>query len=87
MDQNIMMNFAMMIEKYMIPSDKWDECSAPDELLKLAKKDSAQGYPTGISRHPDYGWFGLGTGQGPYVWWCETSWGEFEKLAEEYVGR
>ena len=83
-DQGRMINFAMMIEKHMIDPDEWDYCGAPDELLIPTKSESDAGYPTGIAHHPKYGWFGLGSGQGPFIWWSEINDEEFKKLVNDY---
>ena len=79
-----MTNFALMLEKHIIKPHEWDVFKVPEELLRLAKEESDSGYPTAISHHPKHGWFGLGCGQGPYVWWHEIEYNEFEKLLDDY---
>lgn len=76
-----MINLALTLEKFLIPTTLWDQCEAPQELVEKAKEHASNGYSTGIAYHPRYGWFGLGTGQGPYVWWYENR-NEFDKLLE-----
>lgn len=61
---------AMLLEPYLIkppwkseliekfPSNVQDEARANDQ-------------PIGLGQHPKYGWFALGTGQGPFVIWIE----------------
>lgn len=83
-DRERTMNFALMLEKHMIPPDEWDTCGAPITLLGPAKRESDNGYPTGIAYHPEYGWFGLATGQGPFVWWYDMTHEEFEKLVNNF---
>lgn len=61
-DQERTMNFALMLENYMISPNDWDTCGAPITLLGPAKREADNGYPVGIAYHPEYGWFGLGTG-------------------------
>lgn len=78
------MSFAMMLENHMIPPNEWDTCGAPSALVGPAKRDADNGYPTGIALHPEYGWFGLGTGQGPFVWFHEMTREEFNELVEDY---
>ena len=59
------------LESFLIPSDEWYDKDIPDELLKKAEELSNTGVPTAIGWHPDIGWFGHATGQGPFVWWSE----------------
>lgn len=60
-------------ERLMIEPSEWDTREdIPAEALRLAKKESATGVPTGITNHPKYGWMVLQTsGQGPYLVWSE----------------
>lgn len=48
-----------------------------DDLLKKFPQDlqdelAGQHQPTGLGHHPKYGYFALGTGQGPFVIWLEN---------------
>lgn len=60
-----------VLEHHLISSDAWQTCGAPKELVDAALEQSEAGYPTAIAHHPDEGWFGMGTGQGPFIWWWE----------------
>lgn len=63
---------AFELEGYMISRDEWDLCGAPEEAVRIAREETAQGIPTAIAKHPSKGWFVIQTaGQGPYVVWDE----------------
>lgn len=57
------------LEVLLIPSDQWN--NAPKEAQKIAKEQTKEGIPTGISYDPSTGsYFVLqSSGQGPYVIW------------------
>ncbi len=58
------------LEPYLIPPPWSTDMIAkfPDHVrLELRTK----GAPVGLGYHNDYGWFALGTGQGPFVIWTE----------------
>lgn len=59
------------LERHLVPSEEWETCGAPEKLVTEALQQSKASYPTAIAHHPDEGWFGLGTGQGPFIWWWE----------------
>lgn len=62
-------NEALSLEKHMIPPERWD-LEVPPEV-RLHGIEDERSHPTGYGRHPDKGWFVLGSGQGPFVIWSE----------------
>ncbi len=54
----------------------WDE--VPEGMRQYRDEDDC---PIGAGKHPDFGWFVLGCGQGPFIIWTECS---IERLLAEY---
>lgn len=63
--------FPGLMESLMVPSDTWDTCGCPAEVVAHAKEASEEGIPTGIAKHPVYGWHIVMAGQGPMIAWAE----------------
>lgn len=67
-------------EKYMISSEEWEtNPDVPKEALRIALEANEEGIPTGIAKHPKYGWMVLMTGQGPFIVWSEVELPEVDK--------
>ena len=60
------------LEEFLIPVADWGLCPYP-EAVEMARKESDAGYPTGIAKDPDGGWWVLGCGQGPFIMWPSES--------------
>jgi hypothetical protein len=60
---------AMSLEEHLVPPARWD-VEVPPEVRLHGIEDEGS-YPVGYGRHPEKGWFVLGTGQGPFVIWAE----------------
>ncbi len=61
---------AFELEGYLVKEDQHQ--NAPAEAIKIYNEGVAEGVPTGIAKHPRFGWFVIQTsGQGPYVIWEE----------------
>lgn len=63
--------FRGLMESLMVPSDTWDTCGCPAEVVAMAKRASEGGGPTGLAKHPVYGWHMIMAGQGPMIAWAE----------------
>lgn len=60
---------ASFLESFTIPTEQWS--TAPPKAQEEAKESSSEGIPTAIAHHPEWGWFVLHSGQGPYIAWQE----------------
>lgn len=59
------------IEKYLIDPKDWKTCGIEEKQLLMVEEESGEGQSTGIAKHPEYGFFVLGAGQGPFMIWSE----------------
>jgi hypothetical protein len=58
----------------ILPVANW--VLAPEKVYRMARKNSAEGMPTGIGIHPTFGWVILeSSGQGSYLIWKEKDGG------------
>lgn len=64
-------DFPGLMERLMVPSDTWDVCGCPAEVVAMAVRASTDGIPTGLAKHPVYGWHMLMAGQGPMIAWAD----------------
>lgn len=61
-------------EDYLISSALWEDLydEMPDECKEVVDSTVEElGGPTGIGKHPKWGWFIGASGQGPFVAWRE----------------
>lgn len=68
-----MSHSAGSLERYLIRPDTWDR-EVPGRVRVHGIDDEGK-QPVGYGRHPEDGWFVLGTGQGPFILyadWLET---------------
>ena len=76
--------FAGMLESYLIPREYWH--IVPRRIIAEVTLDD--GDSEVIAHHPDYGWFVLATGQGPFVAWTDMGESMFERVVADYwLGR
>lgn len=61
-----MKHSAGSLEQYLIPPERWDR-EVPGEVRVHGITDEVERYPIGYGRHPEDGWFLLGSGQGPFI--------------------
>jgi hypothetical protein len=58
--------------RYMLPYREENIRLLPEAARRVVEQNAAEGYPTGVGRHPDHGWFVLSSGgQGPCFEWTE----------------
>ena len=65
---------AFEAEQHLIPPNKWEEAlpKLPEEGRKILEEEMvAPSGPTGLAKHPEYGYMILGSGQGPFIIWSE----------------
>jgi len=76
-------SLAFKLEKHLTPFEQWtDEMisnfpqDVQDELNYIIRwsrgEEKHMPHPTGIGHHPEYGWFCIGAGQGPFIIWVEN---------------
>lgn len=58
-----------MLERHMIKTEDWG--TAPQEAQNIARAESADGVPTGISNYEGKWYVIQSSGQGPYTIWPE----------------
>ena len=72
---------AWALEKYFVEDYDAHEVAAkkvlPDDLYKELYVNKSE-YPIGLGKHPERGYFVLGSGQGPFIIWSE--WTAKERL-------
>lgn len=57
------------LETYLIPPESWDRMVPGFVRIQGIADEGSQ--PVGYGRHPEKGWFVLGTGQGPFLIYAE----------------
>lgn len=65
---------AFEAERYLILSDFWKDHIPlmPEEGRKIFQKEmNNPSGPTGLAKHPEYGYIIVGSGQGPFIIWSE----------------
>lgn len=88
---------ALELENLLMPFEEWLPdvlTNFPDDVKEELEyiirwdrgEETHMPHPTAIGFHPEYGWFCLGTGQGPFVIWIEDYNGQCDSICRHSSG-